>query len=131
MKKYKVKTLGVQGLNKVFQANEIVSDTNFPEGVAAELVKKGHLDPLDKSEVKRELAAVQRKLTEAQKNLEEKTRIYNDALKEIRTLEIEKDKEKKAEKIKELNLKIEKASEDLKEFEINFNDARVAVKKLK
>ncbi|MBA7533401.1 hypothetical protein ES705_25640 [subsurface metagenome] len=131
MSKYKVKTLGVQGLNKkVFQANEIVSDSNFPEGMAAELVKKGALNPLDKSEGKRELEERKKRLTEAQKNLEVKTKIYNDALKEIRALETKRDKEKRAEKIKELDLKIEKASENLKEFEVNFNDARGAVKKI-
>lgn len=44
---YRVKVLGVQGINnKIFVANEIVTDAHFPEGNAAILAKEGKLEEI-------------------------------------------------------------------------------------
>lgn len=51
MAKYKVKVLGVQGINnKVYGPGAIVSDEMFPEGNAAKLAKEGKLELIEKAE---------------------------------------------------------------------------------
>lgn len=48
MAQYKVVVLRVQGINKItYKAGDIVEDNNFPQGVAAELVKGGYLVAVD------------------------------------------------------------------------------------
>lgn len=45
---YKVIALSVGGLgNKIFKAGDVVTERNFPEGNAAELVEKGFLSPIE------------------------------------------------------------------------------------
>lgn len=49
---YKVKTLSVGGRgNKIFYYGETVSDENFPGSNAKDLVKSGHLEPINKESV--------------------------------------------------------------------------------
>ena len=52
MDKYKVIALSVGGVsNKIFKSGDEVSDTDFPEGAAKELVKKGFLKPMTDKEI--------------------------------------------------------------------------------
>ena len=70
MAQYKVKVLQVQGINKIiYNAGAFVSDQNFPEGVARELLKSGHLVELSKEEnakFQKSNAAKNKALKEAQ-----------------------------------------------------------------
>lgn len=51
MAHYRVAVLKIQGINKkMYVADDIVEDGNFPEGVAKELVKEGRIVPLSKKE---------------------------------------------------------------------------------
>jgi len=62
MKKYRVKVLGVQGINnRVYVANEIVTEENFPEGNAAILVKDGKLEEIWSKQEERESEEIQSK----------------------------------------------------------------------
>lgn len=48
MAKYKVICLSVGGLgNKIFKSGDIVTDDNFPEGNAQELVKGKYIEPIE------------------------------------------------------------------------------------
>jgi hypothetical protein len=75
MAQYKVKVLQVQGINKkIYNAGTIVSDQNFPEGVALELLKSGHLGELSKDEsakFQKANAAKNKALKEAQAVVED------------------------------------------------------------
>lgn len=54
MSTYKVKVLGVQGLNnKVFGPNEIVTEAHFPAGNAKILEKEGKLELVKKEDSKK------------------------------------------------------------------------------
>lgn len=58
---YKVKVLGVQGINnKVYTANEIVSDSNFPEGNAKKLAEEGKLEAIAEKEAIAESEVVEK-----------------------------------------------------------------------
>jgi hypothetical protein len=107
MGNYRVIVLRVQGINKkTYEAGEIVSDENFPEGVAYELCKKGYLrsetkddeSKMVKAEEKAKADADKTKLeaenkAKAEKEAEEKTKA--DAIKAEEKAETEQKKLKK------------------------------------
>lgn len=123
MARYKVKVLGILGLNKkVFDANEIVTDSQFPTGVAEKLVSKGYLESLDKKGDKKKLDDAKAALVDAEK-------AYNDLYSELSNVTISKEKETDETKIAEIDAKIEKLEGDIKEAEGKLNKAKAEVKK--
>lgn len=124
MAKFKVAVLGVQGLNKkVYGPGAIVTEKNFPEGVAAQLVKSGHLESMNK-------ANDEKKLKEAEKNLKDAEKDYTSAQKAVAELEKQKEGEKDEKKKKDLDGAIEKAGKELTEAEVKLNGAKAALKEL-
>jgi len=71
MSKYRVKVLGVQGLNnKVFGPGEIVLEANFPAGNAKKLEQEGKLELITvtkKTEVEKETVKESEKKVSKQK----------------------------------------------------------------
>ena len=124
MGRYKVVVLGVQGLNKkVYGPGDVVTEKNFPEGVAAQLVKSGHLESLTK-------ANDEKKQKEAEKALKEAEKVYKSAQKSVVELEKAKEGEKDEKKLKELESALEKAGGELTKAEVKLNAAKAALKEL-
>lgn len=94
MDKYKVKVLGVQGINKkVYGPGEIVTEKNFPEGNAEKLVEEGKLEPVTNKE--RKEAEEKTFAAEEQKKLE--------AEEKVKAEKERKEAEEKARKDREAN----------------------------
>jgi hypothetical protein len=128
--KYKVDVLEVQGINKrVHVAGDVVTDKHFPEGVAAQLEKKGYLKPIGKKENEKELKAAEKKLAESTKGYEEVQRLVKEIEDEIKEESAKKDKaDQKI--LDNLNVELKEAQADLQTAEKELNTAKANVKKL-